>query len=103
MEDFRKLGAQVYGISVDSSWAHEAWRKELRLPDDLVLLSDFNRDFGRQYGLVITSPSGMKDVLKRAVFVIDRDRTIRYRWDVPEPPALPKADEVLGEVRKLGG
>ena len=103
MEEFRKLGAQVYGISVDSSWAHEAWRRELALPDDLVLLSDFNRDFGRQYGLVATSASGMKDVLKRAVFVIDRDGTISYRWDVPDPPALPKADEVLQAVRELGG
>ena len=28
-DDFRALGAQVYGISVDSTWAHDAWRKQL--------------------------------------------------------------------------
>ena len=95
------MGAQVYGISVDSTWCHDAWRKELHLPDGLVLLSDFNRRFGKLYDLLFTNPSGMEGVLRRAVFVIDRDGTITYRWDVPTPPGLPSADEVLGEVRKL--
>jgi peroxiredoxin len=101
MDEFRQLGAQVFGISVDSTWAHEAWRKQLNLPDDLVLLSDFNRDFGELYELTFDSPSGYKRVLKRTVFVIDRDGTIAYRWDVSDPPTLPKADEILAEVRKL--
>ena len=101
MAGFRELGAQVYGISVDSTWAHDDWRQHLHLPDDLVLLSDFNREFGELYGILFTNPSGMKGVLRRTVFVIDRDGTITYRWDVPDPPGLPSADEVLQEIRKL--
>jgi glutaredoxin-dependent peroxiredoxin len=89
----------VYGISVDSTWAHDAWRTQLGLPDDLVLLSDFNRDFGQAYGVLWTSPSGLKDVLRRAVFVIDADGKIVYRWDVPDPPRLPTADEVLEALK----
>ena len=85
----------MYGISVDSTWAHDAWRHQLGLPDDLVLLSDFNRAFGTAYGLLNTSAAGMKDILRRAVFVIDRDGTLKYRWDVPDPPRLPSPDEVL--------
>jgi peroxiredoxin len=65
-----------------------------------VLLSDFNRDFGRSYDLLYTSASGMKDVLRRAVLVIDPDATISYRWDVPDPPRLPTADEVLEALRR---
>lgn len=91
----------MFGISVDSTWAHEAWRTQLGLPDDLVLLSDFNRDFGHAYDLAYTSASGLKDVLRRAVLVIDQDRTIVYRWDVPDPPRLPTADEVLEALRGL--
>jgi peroxiredoxin len=91
---------QVFGISVDSSWCHDAWRNQLGLPDDLTLLSDFNREFGQAYGLLNTSPSGMKDILRRTVFVIDQDSTIRYRWDVPDPPRIPTADEILEVLRK---
>jgi peroxiredoxin len=85
----------LYGISVDSAWCHDAWRNQLGLPDELVLLSDFNREFGEAYGLLNNSPSGMRGILRRTVFVIDPDGTIRYRWDVPDPPRIPTADEIL--------
>jgi glutaredoxin-dependent peroxiredoxin len=91
----------VYGISVDSPYSHEAWRKHLGLPDEITLLSDFNRDFGRAYGLLRTLPSGLRDVLRRTVFVLDPEGRITYRWDQPDPPRLPNVDEVLAEVRKL--
>jgi peroxiredoxin len=64
-----------------------------------VLLSDFNRDFGTSYGLLTTSATGLKDILRRAVLVIGRDGKIIYRWDVPDPPRLPTADEVLDAMR----
>jgi peroxiredoxin len=89
----------VYGISVDSTWSHDAWREKLGLPEDLVLLSDFNRDFGTAYDLLTTSATGMKNLLRRAVLVISPERKITYRWDVPDPPRLPTADEVLDGMR----
>ena len=91
----------MYGVSVDSTWAHDAWRAQLGLPDALVLLSDFNREFGRAYELAFTTGTGMKDVLRRCVLVIDRDGRITYRWDVPDPPRLPTADEVLSALKEL--
>lgn len=89
----------MYGISVDSTWSHDAWRDKLGLPFDLVLLSDFNRDFGSAYELLTTSASGMKDILRRSVLVINPDGKVIYRWDVPDPPRLPNADEVLTALR----
>jgi peroxiredoxin len=71
----------------------------LNLPDDLVLLSDFNRDFGRAYDLLTTTATGMKDVVRRAVLVISSEGKVTYRWDVPDPPRLPSADEVLSGMR----
>ena len=41
----------------------------------------------------------MKDVLRRSVLLIDSNGTIVYRWDVPDPPRLPTADEVLSALR----
>jgi peroxiredoxin len=99
MDDFRALGAQVYGVSVDSTWAHDAYRAQLGLPADLVLLSDFNRDFGTAYDLLFTNPSGLKNLLRRSVLVINPNGKIVYRWDVPDPPRLPTADEVLSALR----
>ncbi len=84
---------------MDSTWAHDAWRSQLGLPADLVLLSDFNRAFGAAYGLLTTSPSGMKDILRRCVLVVNPDARIVYRWDVPDPPRLPTANEVLDALR----
>jgi glutaredoxin-dependent peroxiredoxin len=65
-----------------------------------VLLSDFNREFGRDYGILMTTASGFKDVLRRTVFIVGQDGKITYRWDNPDPPGLPRADEVLAA---LGG
>jgi peroxiredoxin len=65
----------------------------------VVLLSDFNRDLGRAYGLLTTNAAGMKDILRRSVLVINPDATIVYRWDVPDPPRLPTVDEVLAALR----
>ena len=81
----------MFGISVDSTWAHDAWRKQLGLPDDVVLLSDFNREFGHAYELLTTTATGLNDVLRRAVLVINPDGRLVYRWDVPDPPRLPTA------------
>lgn len=64
-----------------------------------MLLSDFNRDFGTAYGLLTTSASGMRNILRRSVLVINPDARIVYRWDVPDPPRLPTVDEVLAALR----
>jgi peroxiredoxin len=91
----------VFGISIDSTYAHEAWRTQLGLPADLVLLSDFNRDFGRAFGLLYTNTSGMKDVLRRCVLIIDTEGKVIYRWDVPDPPRLPNPEEVLQALTRV--
>jgi len=71
----------------------------LGLPQELVLLSDFNRDFGSAYDLLITSATGLKNILRRAVLVIGTDGKVAYRWDVPDPPRLPNVNEVLDGMR----
>jgi peroxiredoxin len=93
----------VFGISVDAPWSHLAYRRQLNLPDELVLLSDFNRDFGRAYDLLYTQPSGLREVLRRTVLIIDRDGKLVYRWDQPDPPRLPSADEVVAAAREHFG
>ncbi|MBV9895574.1 MAG: hypothetical protein JO020_15535, partial [Chloroflexi bacterium] len=54
---------------------------------------------GSAYDLLTTSAAGLKDVLRRAVLVINPDGKLVYRWDVPDPPRLPTVDEVLDAMR----
>ena len=67
----------------------------------MVLLSDFNKEFGQAYDLSTTSPAGLKGILRRSVFVIKPDGIIAYRWVNTDPPSLPSADDILSEVRKI--
>ena len=89
----------MLGISIDSTWSHDDWRNHLNLPPELVLLSDFNRDFGTAYDLLTTSATGFKNILRRAVLAVGQDGKIIYRWDVPDPPRLPTVDEVVDAMR----
>ena len=69
--------AQVFGISVDTFWALKAFGTEQKLT--FPLLSDFNKDAIRAYDVVNPDMVGLKNIAKRAVFVIGRDGKVRYR------------------------
>ncbi len=88
-------------MSVDSTWCHEAWRAKLDLPQDIVLLSDFNREWGQAYGLLQDLPNGPKGVLRRAMVILDRNGTVRYVDVVTDPPRLPTSAEAIAELKKL--
>src|SRR5437016_1047016 len=69
--------AQVYGLSVDTFFALKAFHTEqkLRFP----LLSDFNKQVIRDYGVFNEDMIGLKGIAKRAVFVLDKDGVVRHR------------------------
>ncbi len=75
--ELNRVSAQVLGISVDTFFAQKAWADAQKL--NFPLLSDFNKDVIRQYGVVNPDMIGLKDIAKRAVFVIDRNGTVRHR------------------------
>jgi len=74
------LGAargQVLGISTDTFFTLKAWADQQQL--NFPLLSDYNKDVIRSYGVVNPDMIGLKDIAKRAVFVVDRSGVIRHR------------------------
>jgi peroxiredoxin len=68
---------QVLGISTDTFFALKAWSEQQRF--NFPLLSDYNKEVIRSYGVVNPNMIGLKDIAKRAVFVIDRDGIVRHR------------------------
>jgi peroxiredoxin Q/BCP len=65
------LGADVLGISAQSVDSHERFAKEKSL--NVPLLADEDKAVARAYG-VLAGP-----MVRRAIFVIDEQGTIRYR------------------------
>ena len=68
---------QVFGISTDTFFTLKAWADQQGF--NFPLLSDYNKDVIRRYGVVNPDMIGLKDIAKRAVFVIDRDGIVRHR------------------------
>ena len=64
-------------IETDTFFALGAWKKAEKLSE--TLLSDFNKDVTRSYGVLNPDMIGMKDIAKRATFVIDRNGVIRHK------------------------
>ena len=86
------LNARVFGISVDSPFITDKFRSEQRIP--FPVLSDFNRDVARQYGVLHDDLFGLKGVAKRAAIVIGRDGNVIYRWVSDDPGVQPPYEEV---------
>ncbi len=94
-EDFssyEKLNAIVYAISVDSPFAQEAWAKQnnIRIP----VLSDFNKQTAKEYGVLYEDFLGFKEVAKRSAFIINKEGLIAYSWVSEDPHNLPNFDEL---------
>ena len=69
--------AQVYGISVDTFFALKAFHTAQKLT--FPLLSDFNKQVIRDYGVLNEDMIGLKGIAKRAVFVLDKNGVVRHR------------------------
>ena len=75
--ELNKVNATVLGVTVDTFFALKAWADAQSLT--YPLLSDFNKDVIREYGVVNPDMIGLKDISKRAVFVIGKDGTVKHR------------------------
>jgi glutaredoxin-dependent peroxiredoxin len=100
MTVLNRANAQVYGISVDTFFALKAFRAYERLT--FPLLSDFNKDVIRLYGVFNEDMIGLKGIAKRSVFVLDRDGVVRYREVLEDARNEPSYDRVLAAVTALG-
>lgn len=74
LPDFRKVGAEVVGVSVDSIHSHKRW-----LRDDLgnlnyPLASDLTKRMAKDYGVLLEE----RGIATRGTFVIDPEQKIQY-------------------------
>lgn len=96
---YRELNAEVYGISVDSAFAQQAWKEKEGL--NFSLLSDYEHKVTQLYDVVLPSLAGLGPSAQRAAFVIDREGVIRYSEQTPVPTELPDFDAVKAALAEL--
>ena len=96
---YQDLDAAVYGISVDSPFAQEAWaqKENIRIP----LLSDLNKKIAAAYGVLLDDLLGFGSTSARAAFVIDKQGIIRYSEQTPTPKDLPDFAKIQAALKAL--
>ena len=100
MGALNNASAQVFGISVDTFFALKAFQDQQQL--NFPLLSDFNKEIIREYGVFNEDMIGLKGIAKRAVFVLDKDGIVRHREVLEDARNEPDYKKVLDSVASLG-
>lgn len=100
MSKFTNVNAKVLGVSTDTFFALKAWGDQQNL--GFPLLSDYNKDVINKYGVVNPDMIGLKNIAKRAVFVIDKDGVVRYREVLDDARNEPDYAKINDAVATLG-
>ena len=100
LKEFEKLNAKIVGISGDSHFTHEAFRKANGLRFEL--LSDYDHEVSRLYGVRYDDFLGLRGASKRSVFIVDREGKLRYRWVTENAGNLPDFEQIRKELAAIG-
>lgn len=87
MKLYNSLNASILGISIDSFFTLREFKRVNNIP--FPLLSDFNKEVSSQFDVLDNDYFGMKGVAKRAAFVIDQKRVIKYAEVLEDSGELP--------------
>ncbi len=85
-------GVELVGISVDSFFAHRAFREQLGI--DTTLLSDFEPkgEVARAYGSYLEAPLGFAN---RTLVLVDEDGRVAWTYESPNPGEFPGANVIF--------
>ena len=91
MPEIGEQGADLVGVSVDSSWAHKAFREKLGI--EIPLLSDFHPkgEVSRSYDAYIEE----RGHPNRSLVLIDEEGIVRWVHESPSPVEIPGANLIF--------
>jgi glutaredoxin-dependent peroxiredoxin len=94
-------GLNVVGISVDVPFANKAFKTQNNI--NFPLLGDYNREAVRAFNNYHENFAGMKGYTasKRAVYILDSDQVVRFKWVSENPGVEPDYDTVVKESEKV--
>lgn len=97
LADFSKVGAKIFGVSVDTPFSQNEFVKQNHY--NFPLLSDYHKEVAPQYG-GLQVVAGLQGIAKRAVFIVGKDGRVLFRWVTENPKDLPPFDEIRQVVAK---
>ena len=98
-KELAKAGAVVFGVSRDNMQSHEAFKKKLKLPFDLI--ADTEEKLCHMFGVVKNKIMYGKKVkgIQRSTFLIDTEGILREEWRGLKVPG--HVDEVLKAIKAI--
>ena len=97
---YTSLNAEVIGISIDSLFVLDKFKKSENYNFDL--LSDFNKMVSKDYNtLYDTFAFGMIGVSKRSAFVIDKNGILQYAEVLEDAGKQPNFDAIKACLEKI--
>lgn len=103
MKQYEDLNAQILAISVDSPFAQKLWCDKQKF--NFLLLSDFNKEVSRAYGVLyenfLPGKFDYKGVAKRSAFVLDKKGVVQYVEILEEPGKEPNYTAIQDVLKKL--
>lgn len=94
-EEFKKLGVQIYGISISNIIEnHEKFAHKYQFP--FPLLNDYDSRVTKEYGVM-----SFMGVPKRALFLIGEDQAILYKHVEFLPIFRRTSEELVKEISKI--
>jgi len=100
LDDFKKKGVEVIGVSVDSQFTHYAW-KNTKVEDGGIgnvqypLVADLDKKIAADYGVLLDA-----GVALRGLFLIDKEGIVRHAV-INDLPLGRNVDEALRMVDAL--
>ncbi len=100
-DEFKAIGAEVVGASIDSQFSHLAWWKTPRNEGGIAkvtipLLADTTKQIARDYGVLIESAG----IALRGLFIIDPEGVVRH-ITINDLPIGRSVDEALRVIQAL--
>jgi peroxiredoxin (alkyl hydroperoxide reductase subunit C) len=97
LEQISEAGVELVGVSVDSSWSHNAFRKKLGI--DIPLLSDFHPkgEMSRAYGAYIEDFG----ITNRSLVLIDEEGVVRWVHESPQVTEIPGANLIFDALEAV--
>ncbi len=97
MDVFESKGYRTVWINTDSLVSHRRWRVKAGVP--FKLLGDPGGEVSKLYGIFLEGGDGLlKNFSNRAIFVIQPDGRISYKWVSLRPATSPPVEELLAAL-----
>lgn len=99
LDELEAEDASVYGLSVSSPFALQAWTDENDFGFELI--ADWNREATQAFGFRYDEMMGLETPAQRATAIISSEGTVEWTWSTDDPGQKPDVEEILGAVRKI--